>query len=546
MEMQNNTTVTNEPDNMVNPLPAFTPPPPKPLFELGKSDTVFVIAAIIGCIFTSLFGLFSGYALGYALSILVMTVLFTVYLTRSGKGRIFPIICGILNLALGAVFVCTSNGSVRFFAVILSFLLALVCFDGIANGSAKGNRKTIGIFYSAASSLGNMGVGIKSIFSSKGNKRPIGKIFLGLTCALPVLLVVVPLLISSDDAFRGLMNSIFENTFSSIVKVIFGLTLALFVIPYGLSVKADRVAKIKKSKFKGIDNVYIISFLSAIVVCYLLYLFSQLAYFFSAFKGFLPDGDITYSEYARKGFFEMCTIAVINLIIVFTTWLLAKKQKGKICGGIKAMATFIAVFTLIIIATAISKMVLYIKTYGMTALRITTSAFMVFLAIVFVSIILKIFIRKINFVKTALLAAGLIVVIIGTANVNAVCAKYNYEGYIAGTLKYTNAEDFYKLGDEGIPYLVKLARSGYNEVSEKAEEYLAVAYMFDYFEDLEDLDFFTSDDLKQQKKDNGFDSFSIPRSIAYDALYQFIDENPGFCYTCIDYYEQNTGFFSGW
>ena len=173
----------------------------------------------------------------------------------------------------------------------------------------------------------------------------------------------------------------------------------------------------------------------------------------------MPNNEITYAEYARKGFFEMCVIAVINLGIVFLSMLLAQKQNGKACHSIKAITTFIAVFTLIIITTAISKMVLYIDAYGMTVLRITTSAFMLFLAIVFIAVILRVYLNKINIVKTALLAAGCVVLILGTMNVNAVCAEYNYKAYNAKKLDSIDIKALYELGDEGIPYIVKIACS---------------------------------------------------------------------------------------
>lgn len=535
MEIQNNQIIQNSQLYQIQPAmpqPSTpTAPPQKPLFELTKGNAAFVICALIGSVFTSLFGIFSGFALGYMLSIILMTTIFIFYLAKGGEGRVFPVICGLLTLGCSSIFICTSNSSVRFFGIVVSFLLALVCFDGLSSGKAKGNLKTVGIFYSAASTFGNIGVTFKSIFcGNKNNKKSLGKAFIGLACSLPVLLVVVPLLLNSDDAFLGMMSKIFDNTFSTIVKITFGAAISIFVITYGLSIKHGRVAKIGKNRFKGIENIYIISFLSAISFCYLLYLFSQLAYFFSAFSGFLPENYDTYSEYARKGFFEMCAIAVINLGIVFTAWLLSRKKDGKICLGIKLLSTFIALFTLVIIATAISKMILYIGGYGMTVLRITTSAFMIFLAIVFISIILKIFIKKINFVKTSLLTAGIIILLLGTINVNAVCAKYNYENYVAGNLKNMSAESFYELGDEGIPYLVKLAQSDDKNVADEADRYLLDAYWYDYFEDLHEAKTLTIDDLKQHKKYDDIDSFTIPRYKAYKALYEYVEENPGFCY----------------
>ncbi len=520
---------TNQNSASINVVPYQ----PKPLFELTKGDTAFSVCAVIVCVFTSIFGIFGGFALGYLLSVVLMTAMFIIYFAKNSKPRVLPIICGLLSVSNSAVFIRTTNSSVRSFGFVMSLLLALVCFDGLLNGSAKGNRKTVGIFYSATSTMGNIAVAIKSLFSnSDSNKKAVGKALVGLICAIPVLIIVIPLLISSDDAFRGMMSNLFSNTFSTIIKAIFGILLSLFVISYGFSLKASRVSKIGKGKFKGIENVYIISFLSAIAVCYLLYLFSQLAYFFSAFKGFLPDGEITYAQYARKGFFEMCVIAVINLVVVFTALLISKKQKGKMCHGIKTIATFIAVFTLIINSTAISKMVLYIDAYGMTVLRLTTSAFMLFLGVVFISVILRIYIKKINIIKTALITAGCIVLILGTANVNAVCAKYNYESYTNGRLNTIDIDALYNLGDEGIPYIIMLAENEDITTFRKAQEYLAQAYLYDYFDNMRNNQSFTAEDLKQNQKNKGFEHFSMPKAKAYNELYKYIEKHPEFSSVC--------------
>lgn len=516
---------------------------PKPLFELTKSDTAFAGGALIASIFSSVFGIFGGFAFGYMLSICFMMVLFGVYFIRDNKVSISALLYGMLALANSTVFICTTNGSVRFFGVIISFLLSLVFFDGIINKSACGNRQTLGIFYCGASTMGNIGVSLKSLFTSgNGDKKTVGKALVGLLCAVPVLIIVVPLLIKSDDAFSGMMSSIFSgsgNAFVTVLKAVFGAIISIFVISYGFSLKYNRISKTKESKFEGIENVYLISFLSAIAVCYLLYLFSQLAYFFSAFKGFLPNDKITYSEYARKGFFEMCIIAVINLGLVFFAMLLAKKQNGKVCHGIKAIATFIAAFTLIIIATAISKMVLYINEFGMTVLRIGTSAFMVFLSVVFIAVILRIYINKINIVKTALITAGISVLLLGTVNINALCARYNYQGYKDGRLNTIDIETLYNLGDEGIPYVVRLACSDNKEDAYEAQKYLAEAYLYDYFDDMQYALNFTIDDLRDRQMDKGFERFSIPKATAYDELYKFIESNPQFAQKCHTYLEDS-------
>ena len=516
--------------NTENPvLENATPVPRKPIFNLTNGDTAFTVSAVVVCIFASLFGFFSGFAFGYMLSALLMFAVFAVYFAKSFKLKLLPIIFGLLSLANTVVFITTSNGWVRFFAFVLSFLLGFACFDSLIHGSPKGNFRTFGIFTSAFMTIGNIGISMRSIFTSrKSQKRVFPKILLGLACALPIILIVVPLLIASDDAFSGMMDKIGSAGAAPIFKSIFGISISIFVISYGFSLKNGSLKRVRPIKLSGIENIYVISFLSSISVCYLLYLFSQLAYFFSAFSGFLPGGKITYAEYARKGFFEMCAIAVINLILIFATLIFAKKTGGKMCGIIKAIATFISLFTLMIIATAISKMVLYINTYGMTVKRLTTSAFMVFLAIVFLSVILRIFVKKINIMNTALAAAGCIVVLLGTFNVNSVCAKYNYESYVNKRLNTIDINAIYELGDEGVPYIVKLSCVNDEVVALEAQDYLSSLYTHDYFENIFASQDYTVETLKPNAIKKGFEKYSIPNAKAYSALYEFIEKNPTF------------------
>lgn len=504
----------------------YSPPPAesRPKFTLKKKDIIFALCAIALGIFTTLFGIFDGFALGFFLSVVLTVILFAVYLTKDRKPQIGSFLWGLLALGDTLVFICTGNGSVRFFAFVLCFLFSLLCFDGLVYGRTKGNRQTLGIVLSAISSLENMAVSISSLFAGgNGRGKVFGKILLSCLCAVPVVVVVLPLLLASDAAFQGMMRSMFSDTPESLAKVIAGILLSVPLISYGFSLKNRRVSKIKSGNSKGMDSIYIVSFLSVISACYVLYLFSQLAYFFSAFQGFLPNGKITYAEYARKGFFEMCTIAVINLAIVFSALLLAKKKNGKAGRGVQAVTTFICLFNLIIIATAISKMILYIDAYGMTVLRLTTSAFMVFMGIVFISLILRIYSAKINILKTGLISAGCIVLILGTANVNRICAAYNYESYCSGKLDSIDVDAIYHLGDEGVPYLVKLTEAPDAHIANRATRYLANQCMEDYFYNIQQKP--SLEQLKSGEKDTGFGSYSIPRAKAYKCLYDYYEEN---------------------
>ena len=247
----------------------------------------------------------------------------------------------------------------------------------------------------------------------------------------------------------------------------------------------------------------------------------------------MPEGyQFTVAEYARRGFFEMSTIAAINLIIIFATQLLARQKGGKMHGLLRALCAFIAVFTLLIIATAVSKMVLYIELFGMTTLRITTTAFMVFLAIVFLSVIVRLFTPRVKVLKTAVVTAGVILAVLGLCNVDRVVVEYNYHAYQQGWLEEIDLSTIKDAGDEGVPFMLKLTEDEDPTVADNAN-----TYMLGYFEDWiyyeRELVFFDEGDVYSgywyklgEKYYDEWTEWSLPRQRAYQALDQYVKENP--------------------
>lgn len=504
-----------------------------PLFELEKRDAVFAVIFSLASIIMSAFGFWGGFRAGYSVASLLMLGIVTVYLGfKKVKHSCFSVMCLILAAVISPIFAITSNGSVRFFGFLVLFLLSLVWFASFGNIlPEKGDLGLLVTIFKPVFCLAfpNIPTTVKSLFSGDGGKRKsFLRVISGVVLAMPVLLVVVPLLMSSDAAFNGLAQRLVGDLFLTVIKIIVGLVLALFVTAYCFSLKKRELPQSKESNFNGFDNTVIVSFLSVLAVCYLTYLFSQLAYFFSAFSGFLPDDySFTPAEYARRGFFEMSIIAAINLFIIFTALLVSRKNEGKICIASRILCTFIGVFTLIIIATAISKMVLYINRFGMTVLRITTSSFMLFLAVVFISLMLRIFLPRIKVLRTALITAGVVLAILGIVNVNNVVAEYNYNAYKNGVLTDIDVYTIYELGEEGIPYLVKLANDDNNEVSQNARNRLGQAvrngsyYKLEYKYEPEGKVY-----TIKGKRYEDIGKFSFSRKNAYNALDGFIKENP--------------------
>jgi hypothetical protein len=251
-----------------------------------------------------------------------------------------------------------------------------------------------------------------------------------------------------------------------------GLFLLYFGQHFGAAYKVKEPANAENTG-KPIDTTVLGSFLGVIVLIYVLYLLSQLAYFFSAFAGLLPEG-FTVAEYARQGFFEMVAVCLINLLLILVTLMKARKnEEGKEPVLIRIFALFLCVFSLVLIATAIAKMFLYIDSFGMTHLRLMTSVFMVFLCVIFVTVFLWVFLRKIPYMKVAVIASALLIALVGFANPNRVVAQYNVNAYLRGDLETVDMDTLRWLEqDSVVPYLWELRNDKDAVIRENARQML--------------------------------------------------------------------------
>lgn len=495
-------------------------------FSLGKTDLRTAAATLILSFFLVVTGLWGAFRAGFTVTFDLLFLVFSLYFKKKETTPgLFAAVCGALAVTLSFVFAVTSNGSVRFFSMALLIGTSVLWFTALTGKKIPGGD--LGVLryalFPIGKAFGDMPLSIRSIFSSKSRRmKSFSKAMIGFLCALPVLMIVLPLLIRSDFAFEGLMSRLFADLGTLAAQTIFALLLAPFLLGFAFSLKKSEPKESAPSSFKGLDTIVLTAFLALLSLFYLLYLFSQLAYFFSAFSGFLPQGfDFSYAEYARRGFFEMSMIAGINLAMLFAMILLAKKQEEKLPVSLKICGTFIGLFTLVLIGTALSKMVMYIARYGMTGLRITTSAFMVFAAVVFCAMLLRLYLPKVRVLQTAVVCAALILAVLGLGNVNAVVARYNYEAYRSQRLSGIDVEYLEFLGDEGVPYLVELTNDSDPEVRQEALVSLRTLYRHYYQKDLQGNRTKTYPKLMQ---------FTLARHRAYRAFEDLEEKTPDFLY----------------
>ena len=457
-----------------------TPPVPYPKIRASGRDLALAGVLLIFCflLWDALFWA-DGLGLGEAIGLAALLPAALIYLRdREGRLKGYGLACAVLY-ELGAVSLAFSADDTLKYLTVLALipLFLIVILERLNLRTGLSLRARLNDLFSAAFAMtfGRLGAGSWAL-SHSGREdsvhvRRVRASLVGLLCAVPALLVVIPLLVSSDAAFAGLIGKL---DMSSAIRGLISLAVGGFtaLMLFSLLFTSDRGPRgLAGTPRSGSEPAAIAAFLGAISAAYVLYLVSQFAYFTDAFRGLLPK-DYTVAQYARRGFFEMFAIVAINLGLIVLALGLVRKQEERIPGAVKGLALFLCLFSIALVATALSKMVLYMGSFGLTRLRVLTSVFMVFLAVVLAAEGLKLFVRRVPVIQLAVTAGTLVLILLSLANVDGVVARYNVDAYRTGKLDSLDVDTVCFLGDGAVPSLIELTQDENKTISGKAEKEL--------------------------------------------------------------------------
>lgn len=219
-------------------------------------------------------------------------------------------------------------------------------------------------------------------------------VLLGLLISIPVLGLILPQLGAADPRFADSLSRFFAhfsgNLSEYVLKFLFSIPISMYLfglISGSLHKRCTNVLRVERlhqtaANMRVFPSVVALTPLFLLSLLYILFMILQSSYLFQAFVGKLPVS-MTYAEYARQGFFELCRISAWNLFFLLLANIGCKKNRLE-NPALRFANFLLAVLTLLLLATALSKMVLYIRVYGFTQLRVITSTFLLWLAGVFI------------------------------------------------------------------------------------------------------------------------------------------------------------------
>lgn len=392
-----------------------------------KEDYIyfFVISLIFGisfafCTYKNLVGLAS--SLFVIITILCFKFVLKKFEVKLKKSSYFYIITSVL---LSFITVYSDSYIIHFFNYIsIVFLLIIMMIQQFYDDKNWSFYKYIdSICYVGISSLCCMLYPIEhGINKYKSKKNTTGKfkyVMIGLMIAFPLIFVISFLLLQADDVFQNLIREVIikifalDTIFIMSLMIIFGF-FAFYCFISGLVL--ENISENKKEKNKQ-EPIIAITFTSILTVIYILFCCIQIIFLFSGIS--LPKGE-TYSSYARKGFFELLIVSIINFFIIIICNSYFRESKV-----LKVILTIISICNFIMIASSAYRMILYISEYNLTFLRILVLWFLIVLALLMIGAIIYIYKPKFCLFRYIMFVTISLYIIFGTVKPDYIIADYN-------------------------------------------------------------------------------------------------------------------------
>jgi len=242
--------------------------------------------------------------------------------------------------------------------------------------------------------------------------------------------------------------------------------------------KEDTLVNIinKNDSFKHLkgDIIVLNIFLTSILIVYTIFIAIQFKYLFSG--GTLPKG-LNYSEYARRGFFELVFLSVLNIAIILLTGYLLRDKiyngKNKWVVFTKLMLIYLCLVTAILLISSYYRMSLYDRAYGFTRLRVLVYIFLFFEALGLIATLAYIIKHNFNILLVYAAIGLTFYLTLNLVRIDEIIAKRNVDMYLSGLAEEIDIDYLMTLSQDALPQIVRLTDSNvqYNDKSQDNKLY---------------------------------------------------------------------------
>ncbi|MGW4627063.1 DUF4153 domain-containing protein [Streptomyces rubiginosohelvolus] len=334
--------------------------------------------------------LFLGDGLGVNLLIVaVPAALAAFFAARSAGRRLRPWTAtwAVGGLALLAVPALRDAGWPTFLAVVSAFALGSLALHG--------SRSWLGVL------IGSLGLfdsvvpgiiwGVRGIRARADGSRARWGAGLRTTAVAVVLLVVFgTLFASADAAFADLLGDLMPDV--SLGEgpwriFLFALGLAGALAAAYAAAAPVRWDGITVSSGKPRGRVEWALPLIVLNLLFAAFIALQLVVLLGGYEKVRAETGLDHAEYARQGFWQLLWATLLTLLVIALALRWAPRGGSRDRTLVRAVLGTLCVLTLVVVASALRRMDLYVDEYGLTRLRISVAAMELWLGVVLVLIL---------------------------------------------------------------------------------------------------------------------------------------------------------------
>ena len=201
-------------------------------------------------------------------------------------------------------------------------------------------------------------------------------------------------------------------------------------------------------KMRTAENAVV---LGALTLLFALFVAVQVRYLFGGRDVVEESIDLTYAEYARRGFFELVTVALLLLpVLLALDWARTHTRWASVV--FRGLAAVLVLLVFAVMASAVQRLRIYEQTFGLTETRLYAAAGMFCLGGVLLWFVWTIArVGRDRFVAGALLIIVLAVLTLNVLNPDGFIAKTNTERLGSG--KQFDAQYAVSLSADAVPAL---------------------------------------------------------------------------------------------
>ncbi len=290
----------------------------------------------------------------------------------------------------------------------------------------------------------------------------------GVLIALPILAIFAGLLSTADPVFERWMQDFVdlfrlerlpEYLFRGFLIVLVAYLLAGAILHAASQSRDEKLVGLDRPlvrPFLGFTEAAIV--LGSVVVLFTVFVLIQFKYFFGGQANIdIVEGYI-YSEYARRGFGELVTVAFFSLLLFLGLSGIVQRETRLQRGGFSALGIAMVALVGVILVSAFQRLLLYEAAYGFSRLRTYTHVFMIWLGLLLVAVvIIDLLQRERAFALAALLASLGFAVSLSLLNVDGFIVRQNLGRAAQG--EGLDVAYLTSLSDDAVPALVAAYQS---------------------------------------------------------------------------------------